>query len=108
METSDYNKMEELRKKVDEYDTEKKSSTTISNTISTIFKLPNSSSAIFYIIPPILIAILLLLIKPKFITIDNIDKNNNITKKIVFTKILTGTLLMGFIIDIFLWAYLNK
>ena len=100
--------MEELRKRVDEYDTDKTDKKSLSVTISTLFKLPNSSSVVFYIIPPILITILLLLIKPKFITRDNIDKNNNITKKIVFTKILIGSLLIGFIIDIFLWAYLNK
>lgn len=119
MESSDYTqKIQELRQKVAYYDIhsiENKPNESI-KTFRDFSKLnfKTNFKRIIYICPIIIISILLLLSKPNFITIDNINidinnsKDSEITKKIIYSDILIYSLLGGFIIDILIWVYLNK
>ena len=101
-------KINDLRKRVGQHATIINKNEGIVDKVVLNFSKINTGSPIFYIIPPILIIILLFFIKPSFITMDNIDKDNNITKKIKFKQLLIYSLIGGAIIDIGIWAYFRK
>ena len=105
MTSPDYKKkMDELRNKVSQYIPNKKSTRVMNINIPTF----NIKSIYFYIVPPIVILIVLLLSKPSFIRYEHIDENNVITQKINYKYLIIFTLIGGTIIDIGLFAYFKK
>ena len=108
MTIEDSRKLGELRKRVEEFAT-----LPTTNTNKSMINLPslpkiNTDSPFFYLIPPIIILIVLMVIKPPFITTDQIDKDNVITKRINIKKLIIAVLLAGIFIDVALFAYLKK
>lgn len=106
MTTIDYTKkMDELRNKVSQYvKLPNKQKIGIINNTSTI----NVKTICFYSIPYIIVFIILLIIKPSFITNEHIDENNVSTKKINFKSLIISTLISGIIIDIGIFFYVRK
>ena len=100
-------KMDELRKRVE---THSKFLFAEKTNNSFSIKMPNIniSSPIFYILPPVIILAILFFMKPSFITVDTINKDNEIKKTIVYSKLLIAVLVGGFIIDIGIWGFLRK
>ena len=68
----------------------------------------NNISIYLYTAPFIIIFILLLLIKPSFITYESKDKENNVTLKYNIKSLLISTLILGIIIDIGIFVYHKK
>ena len=113
MTTQDYTqKMNDLRKRVESHITlsDDKNSNNKRSDKGFYMKMlsVNTSSIIFYLLPPIIILILLFIIKPSFITADTINKENEIKKSIIYSKVLISVLIGGFIIDIGLWGFFKK
>lgn len=79
----------------------------ISKITSVIPKI-NIKSVFFYTIPPFILTILFIIMKPGFVCEDHIDKDNVITKKIILTKCFTLGLISGVIVSIGLFAYFYK
>jgi hypothetical protein len=109
MTSPDYiKKISDLRYKVDHYsklqDPNSSKFGVVSSITSYIQKF-NIRSPFFYIIPPFVLIILFLLIKPSIVCTDHIDKYNTITKKINYKKIIIYSLIGGGVIDIGLFAY---
>ena len=78
MTTPDYTqKIDELRKRVE---THAKFSFTETTNNNFSIKMPsiNISSPIFYLLPPLIILIILFVMKPAFISVDTINKDNEI------------------------------
>jgi len=106
MSTPDYNeRMNELRNKVELF-------TVIPKNPTSSFKSTSVKSYFtyntLYIIIPIVVMVLLTLIKPSFITISTIGSDNEIKKKLDFKKLLTTSLIVGFLIDIGIYMFLRK
>jgi len=100
MTSPDYiQKINELRKKVGLYSNfsfDKKDDTNLSLKIPYINKL-----SLFYLLSPVLVIILILLyIKPSFITKDTMNR-----QKIVYSKLFIVSLISGVIINICIWYY---
>jgi Na+/H+ antiporter NhaD/arsenite permease-like protein len=113
MSSQDYvNKITELRQKVGEYGNVEKEGTygkvTKKKSIIINFISKTSVQTIIYIAIPIVVVILLYIIKPSILTEDNIDKDNNITKKIVWKKFCITTVVMSLLIIIPLFVYFYK
>ena len=108
MTTPDYTqRMSELRARVGQYariPSKSDTKSAFSNIIAAIPKI-NTQSPIFYIIPPVVLIILFLFIKPGFLCDDYIDKDNVITKKINYKSLLIAGLVGGGVISIGLFAY---
>ena len=108
MSTPDYTqKIAELRGRVSQYSKLPKS-TSDKGVLSTVIHKINKQSLFFYVIPPIVMVILLLFIKPGFCCTDNIDKDNVITKKPNYNKIFITGVISGCIISIGLFVYFHK
>lgn len=96
--------MDELRQRVSQYIyLPKKQSTGIM-----ILSKFNIQSPFIYAVPPIIILIILVLIKPSFITNEHINKNNDTVKKINYSYLIITTLIFGILIDIGLFTYIRK
>lgn len=67
----------------------------------------NTSSPYFYLSPLIILFILFLILKPSFIT-KEVDDNGKTKRAISYLKLFLYTLILGAIIDVGIWAYLNK
>ena len=106
MNSSDYTqKMKDLRKRVSQYVQIPKKQIGIMNIcIPTV----NTKAAYFYILPPCLILIVLIIGKPFFIMKKNTDENGIVTKKINYKKLAIYVLVSGMIIDIGLFFVLKK
>lgn len=113
MNTPDYiNTLNEIRSRVGKYTKLERSKVSSQSKISIPVPLKllkiDYKSPIFYIIPPVVIFILLTLWKPGFSTTDVIDKDNNITQKRNFKKILIISLIIGTLLDVGMFVYFRK
>jgi hypothetical protein len=111
MSTPDYTqKISNLRVRVGQHaripNTENKGSTI--NKIKSMIPKINTKSIIFYAIPSVVLIIIFLIIKPGFVCIDNIDKDNVITKQLIFNKVLITGLIGGTVISVGLFAYFRQ
>lgn len=111
MSTPDYTQtISNLRARVGQHakipNTETKGNTI--NKIKSMIPNINTNSIIFYAIPPVVLIILCLIIKPGFVCIDNIDKDNVITKQLIFKKALIAGLIGGSVISVGLYAYFRQ
>ena len=109
MTTPDYTKkMSELRAQVRQYSKlPNDSKSGFARVTSSIPKI-NTQSPLFYAAPPIIIIVILYFMKPSFVCTDNIDIDNNITKKLSYKKLLIAALISGVIISVGLFAYFKK
>lgn len=110
MSTPDYTqKISDLRARVGQHakiqNTESKSAI---NVITSVIPKIDTQSIIFYTIPPVVLVIIFLIMKPGFVCIDNIDKDNVITQKLIFKKALIAGLISGTIISVGLFAYFRQ
>ena len=104
MTTPDYTqKMSDLRARVGKHSQlpVKSNFSNITSTLSTI----NTQSPIFYAIPPLVLFVVFMFFKPVFVCTDHIDKDNVITKKMNFQKLLISVLVGSAITSIVLFAY---
>ena len=103
-----------LKKRVNNYSTENKMDDKIDEQITGIKnenKLINKViNKIYYVIPPIFILLLLFIFKPNFILKNKTYHSNGQkpNKHIVFRKIIFCSLFIGIIIDFGIWYFLNK
>jgi len=106
MSTPDYTqKLKELRSQVNQHAKLPNPNGTVIN-LNFSNTIPNSLK--FYAIPPIGILILLVVFKPSFVTTNHIDKDNVITKKMDFKKLIIYVLIGGTIVNIGLFVYFRK
>ena len=102
MSNTDYiEKINDLRRKINPY------SNFSSQTTPNFFKIPKINN-IYYLLPPIILLILLIFIKPSFMVIKTINKNKEVRKRINYSKLFMIVLIGGFIVDIILWFYIRK
>ena len=109
MTTPDYTqKMSELRAKVVQYaklpNQSKSGFASVAKSIITI----NTLYPFFYAVPPVIIIVIFIFMKPSFICNDNIDVDNVITKKINFNKLFIYGLIIGGVISIGLFMYFKQ
>lgn len=109
MTTPDYTqKMSELRAKVGQYaklpNQSKSGFASVAKSIITI----NTRYPFFYAVPPVIIIVIFIFMKPSFICNDNIDVDNVITKKINFNKLFIYGLIIGGVISIGLFVYFKQ
>jgi len=107
MSNTDYiEKINDLRVRVNPYS----NFSTLKNNTKFLFNIPkiDIKSNIFYILPPILILILLIYVKPSFMTVKTINKNREIRNSLNYSKLFITVLIVGFIADIVLWYYIRK
>ncbi len=97
-------KMDYLRKAVSNYTTKN----TGNNNIVMHFSNINFKSPILYIIVPFIVMFLLLIIRPSFVTLDSVDINNEVKRKLSFNKIVISTLVIGMTINIAIFTYNKK
>ena len=101
-------KIDDLRKRVENH-TKFSFNVNKDNDKDFSIKLSNiNRGSMVYLLPPLIIIIILVVIKPSFITVDTINKDNIIKKNIVYSKLLVTVLIGGFITYIGLWAFLRK
>jgi hypothetical protein len=110
MTTPDYTqKMSDLRVLVGKHaKLTSKSGKNAFNNITTRMPSINTQSPIFYIIPPVILIILFIFIKPGFLCEDHINKDNVITHKINIKSLIITGLIGGGSISIGLFAYFRR
>jgi hypothetical protein len=110
MEPPDYTKkLSSLRNRVNNHaKLEYKSDIGTINTMASIIPKININSLIFYIIPPIILIMIFLIIKPDIVCTEYIDVDNNITNKIHYKKAIIAGLISGVFISIGLFAFFRK
>ena len=107
MSHTDYiEKINDLRARVNPYS----NFSTLKNNSKFLFNIPkiDIKSNIFYILPPILILLLFMYIKPSFMMVKTINKNRQIRNTVNYSKLFITALIVGFILDIVLWCYIRK
>ena len=68
----------------------------------------NTQSILFYIAPLIILIIIFFITKPHFVCIEHIDKDNVITHKLNYKKVLISGLISGTVISVGLFAYFHN
>jgi hypothetical protein len=112
MTTPDYTqKMSELRSRVEQHvilPGKSDSKGGFGRSIASAIPKINTQSPIFYTIPPVVLIILFLFMKPGFVCEDNIDQDNVITQKMNYKKLLISGLIGGGVVSIGLFAYFRQ
>jgi hypothetical protein len=111
MTTPDYTqKMSELRTRVGQHAilTDENNTKSKFATIASVMPTITTKSPIFYIIPPIALIVILLFTRPGFVCTDHIDKDNVITQKVNYKKLIIYGLIGGGVISIGLFAYFKQ
>lgn len=102
MDSADYNEqIADLKKRLEVYT---KFSYGNKESKTLIFGIP---TYILYIIPPLLLLILFLIIKPSYL-MKEITKDDKTEKTLIYSKLFLYSLLFGFIIDIGIWIVFIK
>jgi hypothetical protein len=107
MTTYDYTqKMLELRARVTKYGRlPVKNNKNIFVDIREIVPKINTQSLFYYIIPVVLLIVILVSVKPKFICNEHIDDENIITNKLSYKKLFTTIVVFCIIISIGIFVY---
>ena len=109
MTTPDYTqKMSDLRVIVGQHAKLMSKSDKKASNITSVIHVINTQSPIFYIIPPVVLIILFMFIKPGFLCEDYIDKDNVITRKINIKNLIIAGLIGGGAISIGLFAFFRQ
>jgi hypothetical protein len=103
--TPDYNKkLDDLRLRVENHVTVKEPIR--SSKMS--FIAFNANSPIYYILPPILCLVLLIVFKPSFLTIEVTDSDGNKRNKFSYKRLFLTFLILSIILDIAIFVYFKK
>ena len=78
--------------------------TNIENNVKFNFKKIISTARLIYIVMPIIITTLLIIAKPSFIQ-SKYYKNNMVTKRIDWKKLLVTIIILSIIVDVSIFAY---
>jgi hypothetical protein len=63
---------------------------------------------LMYFVPPVVIFIILLIVKPGFVTSEYKGKDNVVSLKYKFKNIFIVSIVFGLVLDVSIFAYFNK
>jgi hypothetical protein len=110
MTTPDYTvKISELRARVGNYaKLEGENNVGTISTITASIPKINTQYIFFYCTPLIILTIIFIIMKPNFVCNEYIDKDNVVTSRLSYNKVLIAGLISGTVISIGLFAYFHN
>lgn len=97
--------LEKLSKQVGQFTT---TSTTSNSNVKGFFNNIKLNSRLVYYGIPVIICIILLILKPNFITIETQDENNNQIRKLSLFKLITAVVIVTAVILFIIFSKIYK